>query len=337
MFGRWPRWGWRRTIFMCGGFTLVCLMFELLRWAEVIGYLSDVLSVTTAQSRWDRADRFLTGLAANAVNFAIVVALAAVASLLARRASRRHVVEIVAVTGIVASVAIMVTVGNTGERDELPLFFVAGLVADQWRRPLLPRRSTQRIAYACFALATIGYLGATIAVGDVFAYIAAVKYRSSQTAVALQRQSFGTTPLQDFYVPMGTQRRTAYWRSQDVPRAIRDGVELLRRHIATNSRIFTVALADPFSFALGLTPPRGVPLWWDLNLSFSRRTYPHPVALFQDVNLVMVPILREQDDGCCKPTVRLMIELYGSYLDGHFVQIGQSEHWRLLRKVAERT
>jgi hypothetical protein len=138
--------------------------------------------------------------------------------------------------------------------------------------------------------------------------------------------------MYDFVIPSNSDWATAYWTARDVPDRINEGFDLLRRHIARNSRIFCLCFTDPFSFGLGLSPAVNTPLWWDENFSFNAKVYPKPEVLFQSVDLVIEPVFTEDAMGCCKETVWLMENLYGEYLKDNFSEIDYSTHWRLLAR-----
>lgn len=330
VLGRLPDWRWRRVLRLLGGFAAICVVLRLVMGVSVYAYLADIVSAATAQSRWDRVERLTTSVVANTWNITITAVTVAVAVLMAPR-NGRDKWELVIITALVAIAAILVSVGNTGERSELPLFFVAGIVICQWCLPLRRDWGT-RLAYTLMVVTAIGFFAMPILANDVLAHVAAARYKSLQSEHSLSSQSFGAEPLRDFYVPPQADWRTAYWRSYDVPRVIREGIVLLKSKASPQSRVFTVALADPFSFALGLPSPRGVPLWWDLNLSFDERVHPNAGNLFSNVDLIMVPVLSDSDEGCCKATVKLMLDLYGAYIRDHFAEVGRSNHWQILER-----
>jgi hypothetical protein len=139
-------------------------------------------------------------------------------------------------------------------------------------------------------------------------------------------------PLRNFVIPQNAQWRTAYWLANEIPGRINDGLSLLRRHTVSDTRLLVLALTDPFSFALGLTPPKGVLAWWDLNYSFNERAHPAPDLLFAETNYVMIPILRDDDRGCCQPTVHVLLDLYGQYLKAHFYEVERSASWILMKR-----
>jgi hypothetical protein len=84
--------------------------------------------------------------------------------------------------------------------------------------------------------------------------------------------------------------------------------------------------------ALGLTPPRYGPLWWDRNYNYSFTVHPPAQRVFSDVDLIMVPIVRSEDDGCCKHVVTDLDHIYGAHVREYFVEIDRSEFWVLLRR-----
>jgi hypothetical protein len=153
-------------------------------------------------------------------------------------------------------------------------------------------------------------------------------YRQSPDA----QQRFEAQPLNDFVIPATSEWPTAYWRASLVPEHINDGLALLRPHVTNNSRVFTLALTNPFAFALELPPPTGGLLWWDLDYSFNAKVYPSAAETFVDVDFVMIPILNPTDEGCCQETVTVMKALYGSYLADHFGPVAESAYWTLLEK-----
>jgi hypothetical protein len=138
--------------------------------------------------------------------------------------------------------------------------------------------------------------------------------------------------LEDFVIPHTATHRTQFWRSAAAPSRINDGLALLRKHARADSRLGVFAQALPFSLALGLTPPRYGPLWWDRNYNYSLAVHPPAERAFSDVDLIMVPILRPEDDGCCRHVVADLNAIYGAYVREHFAEIDRSEFWVLLRR-----
>jgi hypothetical protein len=109
-------------------------------------------------------------------------------------------------------------------------------------------------------------------------------------------------------------------------------MDLLHRHIGRDSKVVTLALTNPFSFALGLEPPKGSPLWWDLGVSHSESHYPAPEAVFGDADFVIFPLVQPEDKGCCKETLQGILQEYAPYLGQHYAEVERTPHWLLLKR-----
>ena len=68
-------------------------------------------------------------------------------------------------------------------------------------------------------------------------------------------------------------------------------------------------------------------------MSHSEGQYPPPGPLFADVENVMLPILDERAEGCCKETAVKLREEYDTYLREHFTEVDHSDNWLLLKRV----
>ena len=67
------------------------------------------------------------------------------------------------------------------------------------------------------------------------------------------------------------------------------GGALLRDRLSAQPRVLVMDLSNPFSFALGLTPPTGDALFWHFERDFNLKHYPDPSRVFQTVTDVMIP------------------------------------------------
>ena len=233
--------------------------------------------------------------------------------------------------------AFFITSGNTAEGGDIPVIFVTGLILleavsqrIQWQAAgsLTPGE----ISYGITFLLTLVAFAGPIMVNDGLSLVFTSEWREYRLSTASVGQRFNSAALADFVIPASSDYLTAYVRAKYVPAQINDGLQLLRGHIASRSKIFTVALTNPFAFALGLPSPRGTLAWWDLNFSFSGDYFPSAANTFQDVDLVMIPVLHPSDEGCCQPTVQQMLLVYGPYLRDHFAQIDNSQYWILLQR-----
>jgi hypothetical protein len=131
-------------------------------------------------------------------------------------------------------------------------------------------------------------------------------------------------------IPANSDYQTVYWLAKDTPAKINEGLDLLRQHIGVNSRIACLCYSDPFSFALGLPPAVGTPLFWDD--AFFTSMFREQKNVFDQVDIVMIPLFDETDGGCCKMLVTDMESTYGKYLHENFIEADRSEHWILLVK-----
>jgi hypothetical protein len=165
-----------------------------------------------------------------------------------------------------------------------------------------------------------------------FAY-AAVWNVKSRPAYAASRR-LHSPRLQDFIIPESTQHITAYWPARDHPAMINNGIDLLQRHLRKGDRVTTLALTNPFSFALGLRPASDGPLWWDLNFSFDERHHPPAEQVLGESSLVMVPRLIDRSHGWSFETVDVLLRIYGDYLSARFVEVGATDTWVLYRRRA---
>jgi len=103
-----------------------------------------------------------------------------------------------------------------------------------------------------------------------------------------------------------------------------DGLDLLRRHVGAESRIFVMDWVNPFSFALGLPSPRGDALYWHAGRVFDEEHFPAADRVFAEVTLVMVPERPIQP-----ASKRALLQVYGHALRSRFEPIDESKLWTL--------
>lgn len=103
-----------------------------------------------------------------------------------------------------------------------------------------------------------------------------------------------------------------------------DGLDLLRRHVDAESRIFVMDWVNPFSFALELPSPRGDALYWHAGRVFDEAHHPDADRVFAEVTLVMVPKRPIQP-----ASKRALSQVYGHVLPSRFEPIDQSKLWTL--------
>ena len=147
-------------------------------------------------------------------------------------------------------------------------------------------------------------------------------------------QRFAAERLSDFVIPADSQWPTTYRTANAVPSMINDGLGLLRQHISPGDTVVTLAYTDPFSFALSLSPPRGVLQWWDLNYNFDTDHYLDADRVFGGVTWVMIPRM-QPGQGCCqeRSQQQVMLDLYGPYLAQHYTESARTADWILLARA----
>lgn len=332
----------RSAVFLTAGcFVLICLGAWLALGVSAAEYVRDIHSAGQAQSL---AHRLRTLVRALAHNFWQVPLAAAVWYLLAKPRDWRNreawpdTLRVTAVYLFILTAALFLTVGNAEERSDIPLFFVAGIVllhnvGRLGAQSLVPALRDRDWKY----LISVGIV--VVFFGNIFSKdIMSIGYSIAGSISSAGKETvtnrIAADSLRNFVIPRNAQWRTAYWLANEFPGRINDGLSLLQRHASSDTRLLVLALTDPFSFALGLPPAKGVLAWWDLNYSFNEQAHPAPSHLFAEANYVMVPILREEDKGCCQPTVHVLLDLYGQYLKAHFFEIGRSGSWILMKRSA---
>ncbi len=111
------------------------------------------------------------------------------------------------------------------------------------------------------------------------------------------------------------------------PERINTGLELLRYNGSQSDRVMVLDFANPFSFALGLQPPRGATLCL-AHRCFGTKLPVAPSEAFKNATLLMIPSPREAVSSCCNR----LVEEYGTYIREHFRIVGEDAHWTLLRQ-----
>jgi hypothetical protein len=316
---------------------LVAVVFFLTLGVRVPSYFADIMVALRSQSP-DMRFRLLRHAAwVNLPQIMLIgiAWLAVVAPSLMRRQMRRQDawLDTIVVAFIVGS-ALLTTIGNTLEHNEVPLLGVAVLYLFQtyyrqeaiYQRGNLSKRSSNGPVLAWAA--ALGLLFGPIFIRDAGSLATEGFHASAGT-------KFEAPRLSDFVIPDGAQRYTAYSRAAAVPAEINDGLALLRQHMAPGSKIVTLAASDPFSLALGTEPARGAPIWWDMNLSFNMTHYPVPQHLFAEADYVIYPIIVDKTKECCPGTMTLeaLSTLYMPYLDRHYTELGRSPHWVVLKRA----
>jgi len=215
--------------------------------------------------------------------------------------------------------------GTNAQATDIPLFFVAGLILlERLRREFKldynPVNSFSGLKYF-LTISIVTLFCVAILFQDISSIAGATMSNKLKFTPAAQSQQLQSKTMSDLLVVE---------KSSDYPPMINDGLSLLRPHISKDSRILAMDFANPFSFALELTPPKGDALWWHYNHTFNQQSFPKAEKVFQEVNLVIIP--KQSKEG--SSAAEHMQAIYGDYLNQHFQEQDNSQFWTLWTKLS---
>ncbi|WP_406631355.1 hypothetical protein [Amycolatopsis sp. WGS_07] len=320
-----------------GGFGLLVVVFWLGFGINPGAYARDVATAFAAQGSGKRLDMLLHSAAYNAPVGVLALLVVAGLFVLARRhgeAARPW--RLLVITLFVLGSSVVISAANSPEKSDLAALVVIPLVLVAVLKPDLPRWTggdgQRRIPAPLLAGLVLLLVATTAPIAGKDALALGISAgRRDLVATPPSSQQIASPHLRDFVVPADATWTTAYRNSAAVPAMLNDGLALLRRHIRPGDRVLSMSLANPFAFALDLTPVTGGPLWWDLAISFDERTHPPAEEVFGAAQWVMVPKLRP-GQGCCQDTVEAMTRVYGGYLAQHFQVVEATAEWTLLTR-----
>ena len=301
--------------------------------AAPFAYLADIAAAGAVQSP-DARVRWLVG----AIKFGVIplallsLAWAAIVGrrMLTHRRIDRQSLAATLQFAFLCGAGLALTTTNAGERGEVPLYVMAGLVLLHNRGLALDdrfRRHAMAGAFAATALIAL-FIGAR----DALSIADTTAMRAYRVAEAPAGQRLTAERLQNFVIPHTSTHATQIWRGAALPPRVNDGLELLREHVDGDARLMVFALSDVFSFPLSLRPPTGGPLWWDRNFNYNLDRYPAAEQVFAEVTHVMIPQIHPEDDGCCKHVVGDLQEMYGPYVRANFVEVARTHTWVLYER-----
>ncbi|WP_116103284.1 hypothetical protein [Amycolatopsis thermalba] len=306
----------------------VAVVMRLTFGIGIAGYLADLVHAGGSQGG-QRLGMLMRSAAYTAPVLLLGVAVVVALILRARRLElpSRPILKTAVAAGYVWVSSVLVASANTAEHGDLPALVVLPLLLLVVLAPKVRTPALVLAGVAVLVAATAGPIAGkdTLALGR-----AASEHGYVAAPPASQRMA--APGLRDFVVPADAQWQTAYRTANAVPAMINDGVALLRRHAGPADTVATIALANPFSFALSLPPATGGPLWWDVGISFDRSVHPDADRAFGNVDWVMIPRLTE-GQGCCAETVTALREVYGAYLAEHFTEAEITADWILLART----
>ena len=335
----------RRWVVACAaGLLAVCALAYVAFHVSLRAYLADIAGAGAAQSTSMRVHFLIQSLLNNATWIYLLVWSLGVWSWSVHRAGAESLPMARAWSMVqawplrawlssawIVAVALLVSSGNASQQGlDDPLFFTAAVIALETLRRHVPQ--TGQLTYAASALLLLPVFCGAILARDLASFGYSAVWSMRERPAYPQARHLHSARLQDFFVPESTSHITAYWPASEHPRRINDGIDLLRAHLKDGDTVTTIALANPFSFALGLTPARDGPLWWDLGISFDQKHFPPAEEYLGQTSLVMIPRRLGNGPGWSFETVDALLEHYGNYLQAHFQEIGANDTWILYRR-----
>jgi hypothetical protein len=301
--------------------------------AAPVAYLQDIAAAGGVQSPDARLKWLINAIKFGAIPLGLLSLtwLAIVGRrILSERALRPETVVLTLQFAFLCGAGLALTTTNAGERGEVPLYVIAGMLLLHNRAMALDYRFRRRVVIGATAVAAV--LALFIGGRDALSIADTTAMRSYRVEGAPASQRIDAPRLRDFVIPHTSEHRTQIWRAAAMPPKVNDGLALLRAHVDQDARLMVFALTDPFSFPLGLAPPTGGPLWWDRNFNYNLDHYPPAEQVFAEVTHVMVPQIHAEDDGCCKHVVADLEQMYGPYVAQHFAEVGRTDTWVLLAR-----
>lgn len=327
---------------LAGGAVLVGAAVFLVFHLDPISYSYDLSFAAHCQSWLGRALNFLRTVKLSLPQFLMILLLFSLAftgffSSGTLRQDIKNLLQPGLVIGFISASGAFLSMGNTGERSDIPLFSIAALWILSWALRAFTLLTNERRRRAQWTICAAIVLGTLLLFGQIFvkdtlSLVHTLWWNQHDRAAFPAQQVFHSAALADFLIPENSDWPTAYWTARQVPERVNEGLDLLRPYVHGDTRLFSFSLTDPFSYGFGILPAVHTPLWWDDNFSFNAENFPAPQTLFDPVDLVIRPVFTADDQGCCKETVQLMDKKYAAYVEQHFTLAAQSAHWQVYTK-----
>jgi hypothetical protein len=318
---------------LVAGFAALVAFYWSATHIDLVEYLADLRMASAAQSFDERFARLFDDAKTKVLEAGVLDAAWVVLVAWPAWRAQKFTAETARATVILCLICLMTfltAAANTGERGQLPALFVAGLLLLESRRWAAPVDATRTLSYRAAGAAMLVVLYGGVFVQDIASIAHTAKWRAYRDRDAPASQRIDAVPLADFVIPEDSSWPTHLWLAKDTPGKLNDGLAALRRHVDADTRLFVFAEADPFTFALGLKPARGVPLWWDRHFSYDDEIHPSVETAFAEANMVVIPIVRDTSEGCCHYIVSDLQRFYGDYLAERFEELERTEDWIIL-------
>ncbi|MGA7933738.1 MAG: hypothetical protein WCA35_09340, partial [Kovacikia sp.] len=214
------------------------------------------------------------------------------------------------------------------QNTDIPIFAIVGLIClEQGYLKYRAANQVTQVGKACLGvlLITTLLLGGTILLQDM-ASIAFAANEHRHLAATAKSPRFHSKTLGNMVIPE-VSVASVYAPHENTnlyPQEVEEGLALLRRHLTSNSRIISLTFSNPFPFALELPPAGGVANWCFGN-TFNYQYFPTADQVFKSGDIVMIP--RKSSNNL--NLIEVLRNLYGDYLENHFVEKDSSPFWAL--------
>ncbi len=318
---------------LASGLAIVWISMHIFFDFNSFAYLSDISLAASSQNKTQRLHNLKGAAIANFYWLYLIFVLIVINSINQTPKIRKTDVFLkqtkVQISAVFVAVSAILICGSNSQDTDIPLFFISGLILLEYLRRefKLDNNSTNSILglkYFLSILVVISLCGG-ILFQDLASVASAVTSNKSKLAAIPESQRLQSKTLSDMLVVGGS---TEYPQAGEYSQATNDGMALLRPHLSSDSRVFSLDFANPFSFALELPPPKGDALWWHSNYTFNKQVFLDPERVFADVTLVIIPKTGSEGTSASKA----MQEIYGDYLSKHFIKKDESQFWTLLVK-----
>lgn len=113
--------------------------------------------------------------------------------------------------------------------------------------------------------------------------------------------------------------------------SVMDAVKALSGQESTNLKILVLDQANPFPMVLNTPPPKGSMPWLQWDRTVNSTAYLPAEELLMDVDVIMEP--KPAEAGQAESSALMGLKaLYGSFIEGHFENPQETDHWRIYRR-----
>lgn len=109
---------------------------------------------------------------------------------------------------------------------------------------------------------------------------------------------------------------------------LQDGTDLLRRKLKPGEKVISMERYSPFSYSLGIEPPRGGMAVAMYQYLFSDRIHLSANAFFGNADVVMYPKESEMPDANWQG----LVKYYIPEMERRFALVAESAQWRMYRR-----